>query len=287
MFGGAAINIPNVVPSDIVIENNVFTKDVLWRSKTWTVKNLFEIKNGRRILVRGNTFENNWGGSQPGYAIVLTPRNSSGTNPWATVEDVEFNSNIIRHAGGAFNILGRDDTHLSKQLARLKIENNLVYDISASGWAGSGTFAQIGGNPADVTIDHNTILHTGNVVTFYLGLYFTSSGTKVTAPPVDGFAFTNNMLKHNAYGIFGSGRAYGNDSINYYAPGAIVTKNVFAIDKSVASRYPAGNLFPTVAAFMATFVNPAAEDYRLVTGSPYIGIGTDGANLGCTLPGWE
>jgi hypothetical protein len=54
-----------------------------------------------------------------------------------------------------------------------------------------------------------------------------------------------------------------------------------ASDKSVASRYPADNLFATEAAFLAGFQNAAALDHRLAAGSPFIGVGTDGQNLGC------
>jgi hypothetical protein len=28
-------------------------------------------------------------------------------------------------------------------------------------------------------------------------------------------------------------------------------------------------------------VNPSIRDYRLVAASPYVGAGTDGANIGC------
>ena len=70
--------------------------------------------------------------------------------------------------------------------------------------------------------------------------------------------FTNNLLQHNAYGIFGSGQSYGNGTLAYYAPGAVVQGNVMATNSSVASRYPPDNLFPSLAAFNATFQNAAA-----------------------------
>ncbi len=111
--------------------------------------------------------EYNWSGAQAGFAVVLTPRNSSGRTPWVVIEDVEFSSNVIRSASSVFNILGHDDTARSGQLARLLIKNNLAYDIHAGNWGGTGTFAQIGGEPRNVTIDHNTVLHTGNIVLFY------------------------------------------------------------------------------------------------------------------------
>ncbi len=37
----------------------------------WTVKNLFELKNARTVVVEDNIFENHWKDAQPGYAIVL------------------------------------------------------------------------------------------------------------------------------------------------------------------------------------------------------------------------
>ena len=281
MIGGAEIKLPNIVPSDILVEDNLMAKNPLWRGTSWTVKNIFELKSGRRVTVRRNTFEYNWSGAQPGYAIVFTPRNSGGRSPWVAVEDVDFVENVVRHSGSAFNLLGHDDTGQSGQLARIKIRNNLVYDISSTAWGGGGIFAQIGGEPRDITIDHNTIVHNGNAITFYFGTYYNGSNVKVTAGPMQGFVFTNNFLKHNSYGIFGSGQAYGIGTLNYYAPGAIVRRNVLAGGQ--ASRYPADNFFPPTANFLPSFVNASVFDYRLVTGSPYVGAGLDGLDVGCTV----
>jgi hypothetical protein len=155
-----------------------------------------------------------------------------------------------------------------------------MYDIGVN-WGGTGTFAQIGGEPRDLTIDHNTVMHDGNAVTFYSGTYTNASGVRVTGGPVIGFVFTNNLLKHNAYGIFGNGQAFGNGALTYYTSGAIVQANVFASDTSYASRYPAGNQFPTVGAFTIAFANLFAHDYRLRPGGPYVLAGIDGRDLGC------
>ena len=283
LFGGSDARSQELIPSDIVIEDNLFTKDTAWRGTSWTVKNLFEIKNARRVLVRRNVFEYIWAAGQTGFAVQLTPRNQNGGNPWATVEDVEFSDNLFRHAGSVFNILGHDDIRQSGQLKRLLIKNNLAYDIHSGTWGGNGIFAQIGGEPRDITIDHNTVLHNGNIITFYSGSYINSSGARVNGGPIVGFSYTNNLAKHNAYGIFGSGKSIGLGSLNYYAPGHVVTHNVFATDTSQSSRYPPGNFFPTVAAFTAGFGNAAQRDYRLVSSSPYINAGTDGADIGAPL----
>src|SRR6058998_3955659 len=64
MFGGADPRIPDLVPSDIEVRQNYFVKPLAWRQGdpayagvAWTVKNLFELKNARRVLVEGNLFE--------------------------------------------------------------------------------------------------------------------------------------------------------------------------------------------------------------------------------------
>ena len=54
-----------------------------------------------------------------------------------------------------------------------------------------------------MTIDHNTIVHSGFVVA--------SAGE-----PNPGFAFTNNVTKHNQWGIYGNGHGAGFDSTNIY-----------------------------------------------------------------------
>jgi hypothetical protein len=286
MFGGTDINIPGAIPSDILIENNVLTKNEEWRGMSWTVKNLFELKNARRVMVRRNVMQFNWGGSQAGFAVVLTPRNSSGRNPWVVIQDVQFYGNVISYTGSGFNLLGHDDTAISGQLANVVIRDNLVFDVSST-WDGSGIFAQIGGEPRDIIIDHNTVMHTGNIITFYSGMYVNAAGVRVNGGPVVGFVFTNNLLKHNTYGIIGSGQGYGNQTLAYYAPGAVVLRNVMASNTAVASRYPADNQFPSVQTLMATFRDPAAFDYRLVSGSAYINASLDSRNIGCdtaTLP---
>src|SRR6185295_1480834 len=85
--------------------------------------------------------------------------------------------------------------------------------------------------------------------------------------------FTDNMSAHNTYGIFGSNFSSGLPSINAYMPDSVVNGNVLAGGN--ASKYPAGNFFPTVAAWQAEFVNYAGGDYHLVPGSPYSGRGAD------------
>src|SRR6266699_2624309 len=112
LFGGARVHLPNMVPSDIEIRGNHFFKPLTWKAGDrwyaghhWSVKNLFELKNARRVTVDGNLFENCWADAQTGIGIVLTPR----ADPYATVQDVSFVNNVIRNCNGGVNLLGRDN----------------------------------------------------------------------------------------------------------------------------------------------------------------------------------
>ena len=116
MFGGAAPAIQNLVPSDIEFRFNHVSKPLSWKKvdpsyagRPWTIKNLFELKNAQRVLIDQNVFENNWADAQVGFAILFTPRSEDGAAPWATVQDVTFTNNILRHSGSGFNIAGADN----------------------------------------------------------------------------------------------------------------------------------------------------------------------------------
>ncbi len=167
LFGGADPAIPDLVPSDITIERNLIIKNVDWRGSSWTVKNLLELKNARRVRIEGNQLENCWSAAQPGYAVLFTVRNSGGRAPWATIEDVTFRNNVVRHSAGGINILGYDSDEPSQTATGIAIENNLFEDINHRQWGGNGLFLQIGNGATNVTVDHNTVLQTGNIITAY------------------------------------------------------------------------------------------------------------------------
>src|SRR5690606_6280638 len=137
MFGGATPAIEGLVPADIEIRGNYFTKNLAWKAghaayagTAWTIKNLFELKNARRVLIDGNVMEHNWPAGQNGLSILLTVRNENGAAPWVVVEDVTFTNNLLSGIAGGFNILGRDDNSApSGQTARIVIRNNLFRDM--------------------------------------------------------------------------------------------------------------------------------------------------------------
>jgi hypothetical protein len=70
----------------------------------------------------------------------------------------------------------------------------------------------------------------------------------------------NNVFGRADYGILGSGFGEGTSSLAHFAPGAVVTGNVFS--GATAAAYPVGNAFPG-ALSLVDFVNAAGGNFTL------------------------
>ena len=269
MFGGGDPDVKNLVPSDIEIRGNQFVKPLAWRNgNPWTVKNLFELKNARRVVVDNNVFENNWLDAQNGFAILFTPRNQEGGAPWSMVRDVTFTHNIVRHTSSGVNILGTDDLRPSLQTKRITIRDNIFDDVDGNRWGGSGRLFQLLDGAADIVIEHNTAFQTGDVL---IG----------EGDPTHGLIFRNNVAPHNQYGVGGS-NTFGNppQALATYFPGVVFQKNVLIGGQP--QNYPADNFFPPTVAEV-DFLDVANGDYRLGSNSPYKNAATDGTDVGAVI----
>jgi hypothetical protein len=263
------------------VRRNYFYKPLSWREgednfggTKWTVKNLFELKSARRVVIDGNVFENSWRESQDGWAILFTVRGEGNQIPWATIEDVEFTNNIVRHAASGFQIFGHDNRpgHISQQTRRITIRNNVFEDINSARWCGPnlvcGHFIFISDGTDAVTVDHNTIFQTGSVI-------------EADGPAHTNFVFRNNIAPHNDYGVHGSGRAPGTDSLDhFFSPGYVFRRNLIAGATESFHPYPLDNSYPLASEFDAQFVDRAGGDYRLRSTSYGYQSGTDGKDVG-------
>lgn len=269
MFGGADPSIPGLVPSDIEIRGNDFSKPRAWQignpayqGTPWSIKNLLELKNAQRVRIDGNVLEYNWAQAQNGFAVLFTVRNQNGHAPWSVVQDVTFTNNVVRHSANGVNILGYDDNYPSQQTQRILIENNLFNDIGYD--HGSGMLFQLLDGTADVTITHNTADQSGSIVV-------------ADGRPHSGFSFTDNIAPQNRYGIIGTNTGAGKPTLQSYFPGAIVSGNVFI--GALPDLYPPGNYFaPSLAA--VGFADAAGNRFDLSVASQYRNSAGDG-----TAPG--
>lgn len=299
MFGAATPLIPGSVPSDITITKNHFFKPLTWLPSDpsfagirWSVKNLFEIKNARRVLLRGNVFENCWASAQTGWAMVFTPRSAFGTCPWCTNEDITIEYNMIRRAGNGIGIQSTDDIVApSLPTQRMSIQNNLFSDISHRwGGEGSGILLQIimpfaDPTARDIIFNHNTAIHSGHALV----------GGE-SANPMVGFVFSNNIAAFNVYGIVGSGVGTGNLALDAYFPGGGFVRNYLANtpDYMLPRDYPADNFylrdwndlsFVDIAnCTSGNFTAGSLGVCALAPGSSYLTSGTDGKPIGADIP---
>lgn len=278
MFGGAVPKITGVIPSDIVIRGNHFFKPLSWKpgdptyaGTPWSVKNLLELKNARRVLIEGNVFEHNWvGADQKSFAIVFTVRAEAGAAPWVVIEDVTFTGNIVRKSGSGINVLGRDNNSGGLGVTRrVRITNNLFYDLDPALWGGDGRVLQILEAAQDITVDHNTFMQQNPKHVIAFG-----------GAPSPRLIYTHNISMHGAFGVQGTGKGTGQATLDSYAPGYAFYKNVLVGGNG--SVYPPNNFFPALLSQVG-FVDPANDDYRLLDTSPYKNAGADGKDLGADV----
>jgi hypothetical protein len=271
IFGGADPSIPNAVPSDIEIRCNRFFKPLHWKQEAWDIKNLLEFKNAQRVLVEGNTFENNWPNAQSGFCLLLTPRNQNNTAPWSVVQDITIRRNTFTNIAQGVNISGYDSPNKSERTSRVLIKDNVFKLVQMP--SSDGRLFQVLNGSTDVVIDHNT--------GFCPNAYLVSDGS----PKTDNFVFSNNIVTHGNYGFIGSGTAYANTTLAmYFNPNWFVSNNVDIGGSS--KNYPDGNFFPATIGAVG-FVDTASDNYRLAAGSFYKNGAYDGVDIGADIDSIE
>jgi hypothetical protein len=274
LFGGAAASVPGLVPTGIEILRNHLDKPASWRG-VFTVKNLLELKNARRVRIEGNLIEHCWLDAQTGYAILFTPR-PSDSGAWAEVSEVTFTNNVVRHVAAGLNVSGEDSLFTSnpreRRLHRVKVSNNLFDDVDMNNWGGDGCFLQLLSGADTLVVEHNTIINRGGAL------------IKLAGDPTTGFVFRDNLARHNDYGVTGDSVGYGTRAFETYAPGAIFTGNVIAKEFDAPWNteivYPAGNKFPASLKDVG-FEDATAGNYRLKPNSKFKRAASDGRDAGC------
>ena len=240
IFGGATPTIPGLVPSDIKIKNNHLFKPLSWQrghpsfaGTAWTVKNLLELKNARRIEISDNLMENNWPHGQVGWAVIFNTFRDGG---WEVVDDVQFVRNRIRSSTNGINLRGLDNNDKAVRMHRINIADNVIEDLGAFGQEGRAF--QLLAATEGVTVDHNTV---SGKVTHILVIEAAPGFTH------ESLVYTNNLIPHGLYGIFGNGGVFGSDAFNKWASNWTLAKNaIIGTPGDLQARYPR-NYFPASA----------------------------------------
>jgi len=279
MFGGSDPHITNLVPSDITIRGNHFYKNPAWKD-VWTIKNLLELKNSRRLLIENNVFENNWIAAQTGMAIIFKSANDGGTAPWQGTTDVNFRYNIVRNSPQGLAIAAHPETNPAVHVARVRVENNLFYNIGTYNGTSYGRMLILLQDPHDLTIAHNTMIHNAT-----LGQMMISD---VSYGAARNIVMSNNVAtKGGPYGaVMYSGARIGTASLNAFASSywAFDRNVVIGLDPEFVPWHPQSSYYAATMAAVG-FANASGGDYSLGTASPYRGKATDGKDPGADFIG--
>jgi hypothetical protein len=263
MFGGSEPALAGVTPSDITIAGNHIRKPLQWRG-TLGVKNLLELKTGRRVLISGNIIENNWLSLQIGYAIVIKPGSENIKTP-AITSDITISNNIVRHAAGGINVVGNNTT--GGYVRTLSIRNNLFDDLGTN-WGSALSLFTLQAGVTGIIIENNTAMRT----TLNTALQFDGA-------PASSCLIRSNIVDRGDYGFKGSGYAEGTATMNKYCPASTVTNNVIYGPGSNSALYPALNYFPLSEAEIG-WQNATGGDLQLSAYSLYKAKGAGGRDPG-------
>jgi hypothetical protein len=180
------------LPHDYTVRRNLFTSPLSQFAGgpqsdglRYYHRNDLEWKNGSRILVEGNVFENNFGDVTPvGAALVVSTRGGGFSS------DVKIDSNTFQNSAGGIYV-GPVDAYdpVSVPVARVEISNNLLTGIN--GYMAvqptglEGTAISIAYALEDVVLDHNAVYDNPGWSPAYL---FTGGNR------MEGVAVTNSLL---------------------------------------------------------------------------------------------
>ena len=275
MFGGADPAIDGLVPSDIEIRRNYITKRTSWQSSGVPAKNAFELKNARRVLVDGNTFEHVWPSGQDGTAIVLKSTNQDGRCTWCVTEYVTFSNNMVRAAANGVVInaaeSGARGLPHPKPANHIRLQNVLFEEIGAREWGAGGKLLRVFGGVSDLEITHVTsVRNPGGIL-----------DPRDAADVNPHFVFSYNIVERMFYGI-GTGNNEGAATLMKNFGPFVYRQNVLVntsrttdqaiADGALKSRYPPS----TVVAPDWNAVGFEKDTYKLAATSPYRQAGDDG-----------
>lgn len=284
-------------PSFGEIRRNHFFKPLTWwpshpsfAGTNYLIKNLFETKNMRYVVMDGNLFENHWLEDQAN-SIVLGVRNAEGATPFAVVREVQWSNNKHLNAFSGISFYISDDQkdavngrHYSQISSDLTFRNNLFQNFGARWNPGTDKNGNMllgidsgDGKPNHakrINWIHNTSdIHANQSTQFYF--QFVNFGFWSY---FDDSTFVNNVINNTSdvRGFISNTQPAGTATIQERMPGVNWKKNLMA--GADRTKNPATGLYPS--SWASQFVDYAGGDYTLAKGSPGKRAALDGEDLG-------
>jgi hypothetical protein len=275
MFGGGSARSFDMIPQDIRITRNLFSKPLRWKDLEHepSIKCLLEIKNVMRLHIEGNVFDGNWSRDWPSGVAVVFKVSPNGSE-FAECQDVEFVNNVIRNVGAVFSVVGsRDGGEPSGRMTNVKIRNTLAYQIcQGADYTGDGRHVPIANPPIGLHVQHNTV-H-GNAHSFMN--WWWDELEEVG----EDLVMTDNCADHGDYGIHSS-YGLGTDALDKGWPNSYdVTGNALKRHPDRTAPLPIGNAVIEAEEYDASF----GDDHKVIAGSVVAHVvTTDGQIIGADI----
>jgi uncharacterized protein YjdB len=278
MFGGCDPAAPELIPADITIRRNYVHRPLSWKG-VWAVKNLFELKNARRVLVEDNVFENNWIAAQMGMAWVLkSSTETCGGCTWEGTKDVTMRWNVVRYSHRGLNIQAIDASsagYTASHTERITVSNNLFTDIGYSNGISpsDGWLMLLTHDLKDIQIKHNTFV--SNTAGYGFASFFAYGGGAARRIEI-----VDNVYAGQSYYALASDAGNHMAALNGFASSSwrFAGNAVSQIDQQFMSLYPSGNSYTDRATTLGL-----AADGSLGSSSAYRNRATDGTDPGANV----
>jgi len=258
---------------------------------SFSVKNIFELKDGQGVYVYGNTFEKVWESGQYGPAFVINQ--SGGYTPNYNVRDVHVIANKIQevNSGFGFGNLNYLASPPGNTLTRqVRIEHNLFTLVAApyvNTNALTARFLTTHKNES-VVFRHNTVYN-------YPG--YGSNGligsNEDDNPSLRGFNYIGDNILDSTftgyfYGFSGglASHCWWRNVVTGFGGVSDMRKNVFTTPGSLGDTCSGGSgpTFPAdtvqIGAITSVLEDPAGGNFRVQAASAAKGTATDGLDMG-------
>jgi hypothetical protein len=211
LVGGDVLKItdcPEKVMADLTFDGVTISKPDAWRTDgvRRANKNLFEIKAGKRIVLKNSTLSGSWKDGQDGWAILITPRNG------AYIEDVLIDGITVDRAGGGVQFLGMNNGTSTPKATSGVVIRNSTFTISKAENGGRGVLALYVGGMLDSTWDNVTATFDGSAIV--------QADSKVPQGP---FVMRNSRMNTGRLAVQAPGANFGSRAPEKYAERALTT----------------------------------------------------------------
>jgi hypothetical protein len=284
LFGGGDCNIDGAVPSDIEVDRSHFHKPThwltgaadFWGGTAWSVKNGFECKDCKRLLVRRSLFEGSWIGTQSGTCANLKSSTSGGVVATGSLEELIFEDSICRSTWAGLVFTGKDTSNFDTTTWR-----------TTRVWVRHILFEGCGGGSADFILQLLGAPNRGVTIERVTAACPVQFRTMTGSTP--GVGHLNWRIRDSIFrisagglGFRADGQTEGNNTLGTYLPGVSFTANALIGMASGSYTNYSGNSFPAAVGDVFTDANCGAVGANCTPISPtYDGKGADVTRIPC------